>query len=135
MTSTLTRRGVAAVIGAAAAAPAVSLAAAGRQPTAMARLWSEAEVLRVELDAHRDAITAAQNDGGVPGWMRLGQEANRLGEARYGKLVAILNGTPAAASDLTIMAQAALDDDIRYGGVTWAGEQLARATISFSATA
>jgi hypothetical protein len=135
MTSKLTRRGLVAAIGTAAAAPAAAFAAANPQSSPMQRLWRDAEALRVQLDVHRDAISAAAQDGGIPGWMRLGQEANRLGEERYAKLVAILNGAPQNQADLTIMAKAALDDDIRYGGVTWAGEQLARATIGFSAAA
>ncbi len=134
MTTQLTRRSLAAAFAGAAAAPAAAIAATA-PTTPMASLWAEAEALRGDLEAHRDAIAAATHEGGVPGWMRLGQEANRLGEARYARLVAILNAEPTSHADLAIMGRAALDDDIRYGGVTWAGEQLARATVALHGAA
>ncbi len=152
MTTTLTRRGLVAAASAAAAAP---LAIAGSSlsqasvsgeasafsaktpagATTIGRLWAEAEELRHHLDGHRAAIADAAQAGGISGWMRLGGEANRIGEARYGKLVAVLKAEPEAASDLALMGRAALEDDIRSGAFGWAGERLAHATVTFHGSA
>lgn len=131
MTSRLSRRSMIAA-GALAALPAALPASARPMPEAspIARLWREAERLRGELDRHRDAIAAKAQEGGVAGWMRLAGEANTLGEQRYRHLVAILNAEPASPDDLKIMARVVLDDEMRYGPVTWAGERLAQATVS-----
>ncbi len=134
--SKLTRRALVAVAGALAVAPAVAAAPqASSSTTAIGKLWSEAETLRKMLETHRAAIADAARNGGIAGWMRLGGEANRIGEARYGKLVAILNARPETASDLVIMGRTTLEDDIRSGSFGWAGEQLARATVGFHGTA
>ena len=135
-TSKLTRRALVAAAGALAVVPVVAAAPqATSSTTAIGKLWNEAETLRIALDAHRHAIADAAQNGGISGWMRLGGEANRIGEARYGKLVAILNTTPETASDLAIMGRATLEDDIRSGSFGWAGEQLARAAVGFHGVA
>ncbi len=148
MITTMTRRALVAAASAAAAAPlaiagssisqaSVSgdvLAFSAKTPagaTTIGRLWAEAEDLRQRLDAHRAAISEAAQSGGISGWMRLGGEANRIGEERYRKLVAVLNAEPEAASDLAVMGRAALEDDIRSGAFGWAGERLAHATMTF----
>ena len=100
--------------------------------TPIAALWADAERLRVALAAHSDAIAAATDADGIAGWMRLGGDANRRGEERQGKLIAILKQTPRSSGDLAIMAQVTLDDDVRRGGFNWAGEQFARAVVGFS---
>ena len=99
--------------------------------TPISTLWNEAQTLRKMLDVHRDAIASAAQNGGISGWMRLGGEANRIGEARYGKLVAILNARPETANDLAIMGRTALEDDMRSGSFGWAGEQVAQAVVTF----
>ena len=104
-------------------------------PTPIARLWSEAQTLASKLAAHRGAISAAAlraNDG-VPGWMRLSGEANAIAEARYGKLVTILNTTPRTQGDLAILAKVSQDTDISSGARAWASEKLASATIMLHA--
>ncbi len=131
-TQNLTRRALVATAGALAVVPAMAAVPhAASSVTTIGRLWSEAQTLRTALDAHRDAISAAAQNGGISGWMRLGGEANIIGEARYGKLVAILKTKPEAAGDLAIMGQVTLEDDMRSGSFGWAGEQLARATVGF----
>lgn len=135
-TSSMTRRGIVAAAAALTAAPA-AMAATASPPsrTTIAALWAEAEALRVKLEAHRGAIAAAAESGGISGWMRLGGEANAIGEARYAKLVAIMKEQPAAQADLAIMAEVTLDDDFRRGAFNWAGEQLARAVAGFQGPA
>jgi hypothetical protein len=140
MTHTLvSRRLLVAGAGALAAAPAMAAAPKAKTTsftektipaTGIETLWQEAEVLRGRLGAHRDAIVEAARSGGIAGWMRLGGEANRLGEARYAKLVAILRARPESPSDLAIMARVTLDEDMRGGAHGWAADQLALATIS-----
>jgi hypothetical protein len=98
-------------------------------------LWGEARVLDRALSAHADAVATASEARGIPGWMVLDGPANRLGEARYGKLVSILNAAPSDAQDLVIMAQASQDRDIVNGPRGWAGERLANATIGLNALA
>ena len=105
--------------------------AAGTTP--IAKLWAEAEALRGRLAAHRDAIAASAANGGIPGWMRLGGEANAIAEARYGKLIAILNAQPKTAQDLAIIAKVTQDSDITEGGRAWASARLAEAAASLAA--
>lgn len=105
--------------------------AAGTTP--IARLWAEAETLRGQLAAHRNAIAASAANGGIPGWMRLGGEANAIAEARYGKLIAILNAPPKTAQDLAIIAKVTQDSDITEGGRAWASARLAEAAASLAA--
>jgi hypothetical protein len=128
-TTPMTRRGLVAAAAVLTAAPAAMAANAASHTggTMIGALWADAEALRVRLEAHRDAITAAAESGGISGWMRLGGEANAIGEARYAKLVAIMKAKPATQGDLAIMASVTLDDDFRSGAFNWAGEQLARA--------
>lgn len=148
MTSRFTRRSMIAAAGAAVAVPVVAapvLHAKASSPdggvkgakfavaqTEMSELWEKAEMLKTELQAYCDEITAKTRDGQIAGWMRLAGEANRLGEERYQTLVAIVNGTPATHADLAIMAQAVLSDELWLGPMTWAGEKLARATVEFN---
>ena len=135
-TTTLTRRALVATAGALAVVPAVAAAPLASSPTTtIGKLWGEAEMLRKSLDVHRGAIAAAAMNGGISGWMRLGGEANRIGEARYGRLVAILKAQPELASDLAIMGRVTLDEDMRGGSIGWAGEQLALATVGFHGAA
>jgi hypothetical protein len=130
--TTFTRRILVAGTAALAAAPAVAAAPA---TTPIAQLWSEAQALGSRLAAHRSAIAAAalRSQDGVPGWMRLGGEANRIAEARYQKLVAILNETPRHRGDLAILAKVSQDTDISAGARAWAAERLAAATLTLSA--
>lgn len=129
---TLSRRVILAGATAAAAAPA--LAATPAAPaTPVARLWAEAESLKLALLRHRAAIAAAAGTGGIPGWMRLGGEANRIAEARYGKLIALLNSRPETRGDLAILAKVAQDDDILAGPRAWASEKLAAASQTLAA--
>ncbi|CAN1555664.1 hypothetical protein MCEMSEM23_02389 [Rhabdaerophilaceae bacterium] len=129
----LSRRAL--VAGTAALAVGPALAIHATTPTPIARLWSEAQTLASKLAAHRGAIRSAAlraNDG-VPGWMRLTGEANAIAEARYRKLVTILNTAPSNQGDLAILAKVSQDSDIASGARTWASEKLAAATISLNA--
>jgi hypothetical protein len=130
----LSRRALIVAGGTLAALPAAAVAstAPAANSTPIAAFWADAERLRLALTAHSDAIAAATDADGIAGWMRLGGEANRLGNERHGKLVAILKETPRSPADLAIMAQVTLDDDVRRGGFNWAGEQFARAVVGFS---
>jgi hypothetical protein len=136
-TSRLTRRSLVAAAAAITAAPAAISATTSPATTntTIRALWADAEALRVRLEAHRGAIAEAAESGGISGWMRLGGEANVIGEARYAKLVAIMKAEPEAQADLAIMAEVTLDDDFRRGAFNWAGEQLARAIVGFQAPA
>lgn len=129
---TLSRRVVLAAATAAAAVPAMAASPAA-PATPIARLWSEAEGLKLALIRHRGAIAEAAATGGIPGWMRLGGEANRLAEARYGKLIAILNAKAEQPGDLAILAKVAKDDDILAGPRAWASERLAAAATTMAA--
>ena len=129
---TLSRRALVTGVTAAGATAAVGAkATAGTTP--IARLWAEAEALRAELGAHRAAIAAAAANGGIPGWMRLGGAANRVGEARYARLVAILNTRAETAGDLAILGKVAMDEDVLSGARSWAAERLASASIALAA--
>lgn len=116
-----------------AAVPALAAAPVATGTTPIAKLWSEAQTLASELAAHRGAIATAASTGGIPGWMRLGGEANRIAEARYAKLVAILNTPAKTAGDLAILGKVSQDDDILNGARAWASERLASATIALAA--
>jgi len=131
MTKTLSRRTL--VTGATLAAAAPVLAASpATGTTPIAKLWAEAQTLRSQLAAHRGAIATAA-EGGIPGWMRLSGEANRIAEARYGKLVAILNAKAENAGDLAILAKVSQDDDMLAGPRAWASERLAMAATQLAA--
>lgn len=130
---TLSRRVVLAGATLAAAAAPAAAATATTPATPIARLWAEAEALKLGLLRHRGAIADAAGTGGIPGWMRLGGEANRIAEARYGKLVAILKTRAEQPGDLAILARVAQDDDILAGPRAWAGERLAAATAALAA--
>lgn len=137
MTNTpMTRRNLVVAAAAMTAAPAAIAGTIDTTArTAISALWAEAEKLRLRLESHRAAISAAAESGGISGWMRLGGEANEIGEARYAKLVAIMKEQPASQGDLAIMGQVTLDDDFRRGAFNWAGEQLARAIVGFQNSA
>jgi hypothetical protein len=129
-TTNLTRRHIMAGAAAlAAAAPAAASALPAVTP--IGELWTKAEALRLKLEAHRAAIAAAAHNGGISGWMRLGGEANALGEARYQALIAILKSKPHSATDLAIMGKTVLDDEIGNAAQQWASAQFANATIAF----
>lgn len=133
-TKTLSRRLLLAGATAAVAAPAMAAApAVPAGTTAIGKLWAEAETLKLQLVAHRGAIAEAAANGGIPGWMRLGGEANRIAEARYGKLVAILNTPAKTTGDLAILGKVTQDQDILSGARGWASERLASATLSLAA--
>ena len=121
--------------GAAAATGAAPALANALEPTPIARLWAETMTLSSKLAAHRGQIAEAALRAGdtTPGWMRLTGEANRLAEARYGKLVDILNATPASKGDLTILAKVTQDADILAGARNWAHERLAAGTLALAA--
>jgi hypothetical protein len=129
-TTPLSRRALVTGATLAAAAPALA-AASGTTP--IAKLWAEAQSLGSQLTAHRSAITAAAGKGGIPGWMRLGGEANRIAEARYGKLIEILNTPAKTAGDLAILGKVSQDEDILSGARSWASERLASAATSLAA--
>lgn len=133
-TKTLSRRVMLAGATLAAAAPALAASpAAPAAKTAIGKLWAEAEALKLQLLAHRGAIAEAAAKGGIPGWMRLGGEANRIAEARYGKLVAILNSDARDSGDLAILGKVSQDGDILNGARAWASERLAAATLRLAA--
>lgn len=135
--SALTRRavmagaaGLAALpLGAGAAVAAGSAAAGADTSTPIRALWAEAQALETRMAAYRAEIAASASSGGIPGWMRLGGEANRLGERRYGTLAAILNEEPRDAGDLAVLAKVYRDEDIQNGGKAWAAERLAEAAL------
>jgi hypothetical protein len=124
-----------AVAGAAAAVAAPALAAAPKGQTAIGTLWAEAETLKRQLEQHRAVIAAKAAEGGIAGWMRLGGDANRIGEARYGRLMAILNTVPASQGDLAIMARVVQDEDIQKGAKGFAADRLASAVIATASMA
>jgi hypothetical protein len=129
-TPSLTRRSA---FAGAAALTVVPVVASARSPeTAIGKLWSEAEVLNARLDAFRAEITAAAQNGGISGWMRLGGEANTLGGQRYAKLMAILHVRPENQHDLAILARVVLDDEISNGAKGYAADQFARATLALT---
>jgi hypothetical protein len=127
-TSTVSRR--LALIGAGAACVAPAAAVAAPSDTALTVLWREVKALDAAMLPHADAVSAATAEsGGLPGWMRLNGEVNRIGEERYRRLVAIINGPVSRDGDLAIKAEAAMHPDIRNGAFTWAGETLALAVM------
>lgn len=127
----LSRRAMIAGLGVAAAAPA-AYAAPAKPLTPIARLWRDAENLRAEISAYRSEIELASVNG-VPGWMRLGGDANRLAEQRYTKLIEILNAPAKNVEDLKIIGQVSMDTDILNGARSWAAERLASATLALAA--
>jgi hypothetical protein len=133
--TTLSRRTMFGAAAALAAAPAVAAGQAlASGQTTIGKLWAQAESLNVQLDAHRAAITEAAQNGGISGWMRLGGQANALGQRRYDLLVAILKTRPEDTQDLAILGKVVLDGDIQNGARNWAAEQLAHATVAFHGT-
>jgi hypothetical protein len=97
--------------------------------TPIRSLWRQIEGLDLKLLTHASEIANAGEARGLPGWMLLQGEANRLGEERYGKLVAILNARPLDARDLAIVAKASQDADILAGPRGWASQRLALAAL------
>jgi hypothetical protein len=135
MTTTVTRRTAFAGAAALAAVPTGASALTKVKPTQIGTLWAEAESLKETLAVHRAAIAQAAANGGISGWMRLGGEANRLGAARYERLVAILNATPRSEADLAVMARVVQDAEFRNGAHGFAAEKLADATVRMFAAA
>ena len=132
--TTLSRRtmfGAAAALAAAPAAAVSQALAAEPAATNIGKLWAQAERLNLQLGAHRAAISEAASNGGISGWMRLGGEANLLGQRRYDTLVAILKTKPESAADLATLGKVVLDGEMQSGARSWAGEQFARATVAF----
>jgi hypothetical protein len=119
-----------AVAGAAAAVATPVLATAPQGRTTIGALWAEAETLKRQLEQHRAVIQAKAAEGGIAGWMRLGGDANRIGEARYARLMAILKTEPAAQGDVTIMARVVQDEDVQHGAKGFAADRLASAVIA-----
>jgi hypothetical protein len=132
-TFALTRR--MAVAGAAVAVATPALAVASKSPTPIGKLWREAEVLKSQLDTHRAVIAAKASEGGIAGWMRLGGDANSIGEARYARLMAILNTAPTNQGDVAIMARVVQDEDIQQGAKGFAADRLASAVIATASMA
>jgi hypothetical protein len=131
MTSTFLSRRTA-FVGAAALALVPVIAAAKANETTIGKLWADAESLNDKIAAYRTEISAAAQNGGIAGWMRLGGEANTLGGLRYARLMAILNAKPEAQADLAIMARVVLDDEIHNGAKSYAADQFAKATLDFA---
>lgn len=132
MTKLFSRRLIVAGSAAVVAGPALAAGSALSGTSTIAKLWAEAQTLGTQLNAHRGLIAeaAARAKDGVPGWMRLGGEANRIAEQRYGKLIAILKETPKNAGDLAIFAKVSVDQDVTSGARAWAGERLAAAAMA-----
>lgn len=128
----LSRRAMLAGLGVAAAAPAAVYAAPSKPLTPIGKLWGEAEALRGQINSYRAEIEAASVNG-VPGWMRLGGEANRLSEQRYAKLIEILNAPAKNVDDLKIIGQVSMDTDILNGARSWAAERFASAALTLAA--
>ena len=134
-----TRRTIIAGTAAVAAAPAVCLAPAfAAQPgtTPIARLWARAEAAKAALAAHGREIAAMQaktsHEGKAGlGWMRLAGPANDIGHARYVALIAILKETPTNLDDLSIMARATRDEEMRHGPAAWSHSQFDRASRAY----
>ena len=131
MSNTLSRRTLVTGLSVVATVPTLAVASA-KAVTPIGKLWGEAEVLRGQLSAHRAEIEKAAIDG-VPGWMRLGTEANRIAEARYGKLIEILNAPARNLDDLKIIGQVSMDTDILNGARSWAAERFASAALALAA--
>jgi hypothetical protein len=130
-TPSLTRRTAFAGAAALAVVPAVAFAKAPE--TTIGKLWSDAEAINSKIAAYRAEITAAAQNGGISGWMRLGGEANTLGGLRYSRLMAILHAKPESQADLAIMANVVLDSEIQNGAKSYAAERFAQATVDFVA--
>jgi hypothetical protein len=126
-TAIFSRRAAFAGVAAAAAIPAAASATSGQ--TAIGKLWVEAEALKARINGFRAEISAQAAQGGIPGWMRIGGEANKLGEARYQHLVAILNAKAERESDLVIIAKVLRDEDMQNGAKAYAADRLASATV------
>jgi hypothetical protein len=133
--TTLSRRALVAGSAAIVAGPVLAAGPAPTGTTPIAKLWAEALELGSKLATYRGQIAeAAMRAGdGVPGWMRLGGEANRIAEQRYGKLIAILRETPKSQGDLAILAKVSVDADVTSGARAWAGERLAAAAMALNA--
>lgn len=126
------RRVLLAGLGVAAVAPAAVYAAPAKPLTPIGKLWGEAEALRGQINSYRAEIEAASING-VPGWMRLGGEANRLSELRYSKMIEILNAPAKNVDDLKIIGQVSMDTDILNGARAWAAERFASAALTLAA--
>jgi len=137
MTTTTSRRALLGATAALAAAPAAALAATGPAPATatgtVRALWDTVMEMTIRLNAHSNAIAAADRGTGLPGWMYVEGEANRLGNARYDALVAILKARPASAEDIAIIARAATHPDIMDGPKGFAHQQLALAAMTLQA--
>ena len=134
-----TRRTVLAGTAAAAAAPALSLvpaAAATPGQSPIARLWAQAEAIKAEMSVHAEEIAAMDELTGLAGWMRLGGIANELGNRRYQALIAIIKATPASLGDLTLIARATQESDIRRDGpAAWSHGEFDRAAREYHMSA
>ncbi len=130
--TTTTRRAALAGAAAFAVAPVAALAKAAPASPIKA-LWGEARALEAALAPHSGAIAASKAQRGLPGWMTMQGPAYELGEARYGRLVAILNAEPKDAQDLAIMAQVSRDPDMVEGPLGWASARVAEAAMTLAA--
>ena len=133
-----TRRTVLAGTAAAAAAPALSLVPAAATPgqSPIARLWAQAEAIKAEMSVHAEEIAAMDELTGLAGWMRLGGIANELGNRRYQALIAIIKATPASLGDLTLIARATQESDIRRDGpAAWSHAEFDRAAREYHLSA
>ncbi len=99
---------------------ATAFATALARQTPIGALWLEAEALKAQMAPASQAIAAAFENGGAPGWMRLTGPINALGHRRYDCLIAILKAEPQNAADLAIVDAAANDHDMRHGPRSWA---------------
>ena len=132
-----TRRTVLAAAGAALAAPAVSLApavagaSAPRGGTRIAGLWAQARELQRRMKPYATEIADLSERAGLPGWMHLSGDANRLGHRRYDALVTILKTRPETLDDLATLGQVTREAEIRQGPATWARFQFDNAAREF----
>jgi hypothetical protein len=132
-----TRRAFVAAAGAAATAPVLPVisALAGECPapakTPVAILWERAEALNADLGAFADEIAPLTGRAGLPGWMHMAGDANRIGHERYDALIGILKTKARSLDDLATMSRVLNEAEIAHGPATWARFQFDEAARDF----
>ena len=116
-----------------AAAPA--FAGNGTKLSTIAKLWAQAEALRMEMRASAPQIAAAHARTGLPGWMHVAGRANNLGHRRYDVLVGMLKSRATSKDDLALIALATNDHDMQHGPKSWAHSQFDRAARDYHVSA
>ena len=116
---------------AASLAPVMAANAAAQGGTPIAQLWAEAQTLREHMTPYAEDIANLADRAGLPGWMHLGGEANRLGNRRYDKLVAILKTSPESVEDLATLGATMREAEIQQGPATWARFQFDAAARAY----